>query len=193
MQATSSGDMSAVWRKFRSLQKGQLAATDSVGEGCEGEPSDDDPIMEAKNVRYDDLSCLNCLVIRKDNPYKGAFDVVMMFIACYNIFGNAYFAAFGVPDILAIRALNEVIEAFFLIDMLCCFVQEYQDEETYALVSELKSIAKQYVKTNFFFDFVAWAPVNYFLEEHAKVRLYRLFKLLRLPRLKQLIKVENFK
>ena len=51
----------------------------------------------------------------------------MMFISCYNIFGNAYFAAFGVPDLEAIRILNEVVESLFLIDLLLCFVQEYQD------------------------------------------------------------------
>ena len=42
------------------------------------------------------------MVVAKDNPYKGIFDVIMMFISCYNIFGNAYFAAFGVPDSHAI-------------------------------------------------------------------------------------------
>ena len=90
---------------------------------------------------------------------------------------------------------NFVVEQLFLVDLLFCFVQEYQDEETYALVSDIKKIAMQYLRGNFIFDLLAYLPFGEFFADETsdKARLYRLFKLLRLPRLKQLIQVENFR
>ena len=85
-------------------------------------------------------------------------------------------------------------------DNMFCFIQEYQDEETYTIISDVKKIAKNYAKRSFIFDLLAWIPFDRFMQYTSTRRLYRclnyvyrLFKLLRLPRLKQLIKVENFK
>ena len=45
----------------------------------------------------DDLPILDKLVIKLDSTWKGVFDFIMMITSCYNIFGNAYYAAFGAP------------------------------------------------------------------------------------------------
>jgi len=37
----------------------------------------------------------NCLVIKKDSGWKSGFDMLMLIVSCYNIFGNAYYSAFG--------------------------------------------------------------------------------------------------
>jgi len=112
----------------------------------------------------------------------------MMIASCYNIFGNAYYAAFGVPTSIYEVVIDQFVEVLFFADMIFCFCQEYMDEETYNIVSSLKQIAKHYAKKSFIFDFCAWFPVEMFLDaedpSYAKQsRLFRLLRLLRLPRL----------
>lgn len=138
--------------------------------------------------KRDDLAVLNRFVIKKDSTWKGVFDIVMMFTSCYNIFGNAYYAAFGVPTGVFEILLDTFIEVLFLMDMIFNFCQEYMDEETYKLVSNFKEIAKHYAKKSFIFDFIAWFPAQLFLDKDAELidfqlRMLRLLRLLRLPRL----------
>ena len=66
------------------------------------------------------------------------------------------------------------------------------DDETYIIVSDLKLICTRYLKGNFVFDFLAWIPFEIIFMDHPH-RLFRLFKLLRVPRLAQLIDVEQAK
>jgi hypothetical protein len=118
---------------------------------------------------------------------------MMMFVSCYNIYGNAYFAAFGISDNIKIVIINQAVETMLLMDIIFTFCQEYLDEETYKIVSDIKLIAMHYLKGTFIFDFLAWIPFEYIFYENHHVRLFRLLKLLRVPRLAALINVDNFK
>jgi hypothetical protein len=119
----------------------------------------------------------------------------MLIVSCYNVFGNAYYAAFGVPVETYDIIIDNVVEFLFLCDMIFCFFQEYLDEETYKMVDSFKLIAVHYAKKSFMFDFCAWFPVELFLDqtEMRKRRLFRVLRLLRLPRLAQLLDIEKFK
>ena len=103
----------------------------------------------------------------------------MLPVSCYNVFGNAYYSAFGSSNNIYLIIINWIVETLFLIDIVFCFTQEYLDDDTYNLVSDLPTIAKEYLKGNFIFDFFAWIPFNSIFVQN---RLYRLFKLLRIPR-----------
>lgn len=61
------------------------------------------------------------IIIRKDNSYKALFDIIMMFVSCYNIYGNAYFAAFGISDDFTIVIVNQCVETMFLMDIAFTF------------------------------------------------------------------------
>ena len=61
------------------------------------------------------------LIIKKDSSWKGAFDIVMLFISCYNIFGNAYYSAFGAPTSIAFYVIDYVVEFMFVCDLFFCF------------------------------------------------------------------------
>ena len=100
------------------------------------------------------------LVIEKDSTWKGAFDIIMLIVSCYNIFGNALYSAFGLSDQPYFWYLDNFVETLFLFDMLFCFCQEYLDEETYTVQSEIKTIAKHYLKKSFIFDLLAWLPID---------------------------------
>ena len=58
----------------------------------------DDSNLDGSDVRNDPNNIFNLLVIKKDSTWKGAFDIIMLIVSCYNIFGNALYSAFGLSD-----------------------------------------------------------------------------------------------
>jgi hypothetical protein len=92
----------------------------------------------------------------------------------------------------------------FAFDLFFCFCQEYKDEETYTIVSDIKLIAKHYAKGSFIFDLLANIPFELLFNRGPKQvvsaaagsdksRLYRLLKLFRVPRLFELLNVDRIK
>ena len=112
----------------------------------------------------------------------------------------------------------------FLIDFVCCFCQEYHDDETYMVVSDIKKISMHYLKSSCIYDLLAIIPFTSILSlyqpkptirlnkegigiaEHIFnitlkkegltdeiIRKFRLIKLLRVPRLFELLNVDRFK
>ena len=90
-----------------------------------GEISDEEEKLEAFDgsspSSKKDMNIFNCLVISQDSTWKGAFDIIMLFVSCYNIFGNAYYSAFGKSDSWTFFWLDQCVEALFLLDLLFCF------------------------------------------------------------------------
>lgn len=81
-----------------------------------------------------------------------------------------------------------------MLDMVFNFLEEYLDEETYTYVTDLKKISLRYLKGKFIFDLLAWLPLNLMIELFdGRKRLFRVLKMLRLPRLAQLLNVERVK
>lgn len=79
-------------------------------------------------------------------------------------------------------------------DFAFCFCQEYNDEETYCLITDIKQIAIHYVKGSCFFDLLAIIPfASLLVPKKDNARLFRLIKLLRVPRLFELLNVDRFK
>lgn len=151
--------------------------------------------IQKDNASNQDLAFLNRLLIKKDSTWKGAFDIIMLVVSCYNVFGNAFYAAFGMPHLVWLQIFDNFVEVLFLIDLFCCFCEEYMDEETFTDVSEVKTIAIHYLKSSFIFDVLAILPFEYIFPTSVKPpsRLWRLMKLLRIPRLSKLQDVEKFK
>jgi len=118
---------------------------------------------------------------------KGAFDIVMLIVSVYNIYGNAYYSAFevdGLKEELWFILFDNIIELLFFIDMCCCFCQQYKDQETFTEVSDIKLIAINYLKGSFIFDLLANVPFETIFASFVyRPRLWRLMKLLRMPRL----------
>lgn len=95
-----------------------------------------------------------------------------------------------------------MVEVLFFFDFAFCFCQEYKDEEVYAIVTDIKKIAIHYLKGSAVFDFLAIVPFKELLrlnhpesalDENDRIRLFSLFKLLRVPRLFGLLNVERIK
>jgi hypothetical protein len=83
----------------------------------------------------------------------------MTFASCYNVFSNAFYSAYRVPEGKEI-IIDQLVEVWFFLDMIFCFFQEYKDTESYKVVSQFKMIALRYLKKSFFFDLLAWMPID---------------------------------
>ena len=93
-----------------------------------------------------------------------------------------------------IKFIDETVELSFYLDFIFCFLQEYKDEETYTIVSDIKKISKHYIKGSCIFDLLACLPFDRILgRKKENTRLYRLFKLFRVPRLLELLNVDRIK
>mgnify|MGYP000968411450 CR=1 FL=1 len=116
-------------------------------------------------------------------------------VSVYNVYVNAYYASFGTPTSTFEVSIDVLVETLFFFDMLFCFLQEYKDDETYSMVSSFKLIALHYVKKSFFFDFIAIIPFDFIINHDAdqNFELFRVIKLLRIPRLIDLLEVEKWK
>ena len=88
----------------------------------------------------------------------------MLVASCYNTFVNAYYSAFGNPENKYQIILDYSIEVLFAMDLIFNFFQEYKDEETYTIVSDVKKIAKHYLKGSCIFDLLANIPFKLILE-----------------------------
>lgn len=112
------------------------------------------------------------------------FDLLLTIVSVINVFSNAYYAAFGLPDTKTSDdiALDASIEMLFVLDMIFNFFQEVKNEETFEIDRSFISIALRYAKRSFLFDFIAFFPVVYIFDL-PNIRIARLLKLLRIPRL----------
>ena len=143
-------------KSLRNYTSDLIFAGDEIME-VPGESNQLDKIIK-DNSSNQDLAFLNRLLIKKDSTWKGAFDIIMLIVSCYNVFGNAFYAAFGMPDLLWLIIFDNFVEVLFLMDLFCCFCEEYMDEETFTYVSEVKKIALHYLKSSFIFDVLAILP-----------------------------------
>ena len=132
------------------------------------------------------------MVIPIDADWKSYFDMIMLLCACENTIMQAYYSAFGLPNDQFENILDFVIEGLFLLDLIFCLCQEYRDSETQTMVTDLKKISINYLKGNFLFDLIAIIPFDSFTSG-PKIRLYRLLKMLRVPRMIQLLDVDRVK
>lgn len=134
-----------------------------------------------------------------DSWWKNIFDSILIISSVYNVYVNAFYSAFRLPEGDAEVVLDKFIEYMFLLDMIFCFFQEFKDGETFVRVTGFKVVAMRYAKKSFVFDLVAWLPVDEFFtfgKHHgndSNAHLFRILKLLRIPRLFELLDVEKFK
>ena len=100
---------------------------------------------------------------------------------------------------MLLNALDYLIEVLFFLDFCFCFCQEYKDEETYTVVSDIKKIAKHYLKGSCIFDLLANIPFELFFtlgkEVHQRdkkaSRMFKMTKFLRIPRLFELLNADR--
>ena len=80
----------------------------------------------------------------------------MIFCAMGSSMFAAFFACFGEPTSGAIQMIDFIMEIAFIIDLLLNFLTQYTDpREPDKPVKDLMKICLNYIRGNFFFDFLA--------------------------------------
>jgi ABC-type uncharacterized transport system permease subunit len=107
---------------------------------------------------------LDKIVISQDNMFKRAFSGVIILLALVSTFLATYLACFGFPQAKEFYVFYYIVECLFLLDILLCFITQYQDEEDNKPVREIKLIAIKYLKSGFVFDALATFPFHLALQ-----------------------------
>ena len=135
-------------------------------------------------------SCKDRIIISQTSKWKAIFDVVILILVGYSCVTSMLYVAFKNPDDPTLNAIDGVVEFMFWLDLLLNFIQSYKHPESLVIVTDLKSIARNYVfKGWFVIDFVSVFPFTLFMSTGQITKLFRLF---RLPRLIKLIDISKF-
>jgi hypothetical protein len=138
-------------------------------------------------------------VIREDNKVKFAWDVLVLGCVVYVAFVMPYRLAFNLPDSQQPwKALNQVTNGAFAIDILLTFFSEVHNDEDNTTISNLREIALIYLKGWFWFDLITVVPLDWALTRFQRFshlqstvrvfRIARIYKLVRLLRISRLVR-----
>lgn len=147
------------------------------------------------------LETTRCL-IRGHNPWKLRWDLMIMIMAVFSCFTIPVHVSFSPSAMNNIwfRIINGAIDVSFIVDVIISFRTTYIHPRTGNEIVLPKDIAKGYLKGRFWIDFLASAPFDSIglivlpESQATALRLFSLFKLVRVLRLNKLItlmKVED--
>ena len=142
------------------------------------------------------LQKTKCL-IRSNSKMKTRWDLVIMIMSIFNCFAIPYQVSFKprAMNELYFRLLNAIIDLWFIVDVVVNFRTSYIHPKTGNEILHPKTIAKDYLKGRFWIDFLASAPFDWIgefilgAENVTTLRLFSLFKLVRVLRLNRIITV----
>lgn len=102
------------------------------------------------------------LMWRPSDKIRSNWDLVVMTLAVWNCFSLPFSVAFKPPimESTFFTILNACVDFCFLLDVLVNFRTTYFDSRTGDEVFDTKMIAKNYLKSRFWIDFIATIPVD---------------------------------
>lgn len=144
--------------------------------------------VEAKEPK----SILQRLIIPHNSKWKRFYDFVILICVGYSCFSTVYYAAFGEPTDLGLLIFDYMVEVLFGISLILNFFHAYKDPETNKVVTDIKSIAYRYLSGWFLVDFLSIFPFYLFVNSKYSI-LIQLLRILRMPKLMELIDVKKTK
>jgi hypothetical protein len=124
------------------------------------------------------------LIIHPDSMWKSIFDVFILILVTYSCIYTILNNTFDIEQRYPLIVTYWVVESFFYLDFLLSWFQGFRDVEEQKIIFEFKKIAKRYLRTWFFIDFISIFPFPLFLGTGGQVT-----KLFRLPRMLRLVKI----
>jgi len=110
-------------------------------------------------------SWIEYVKISTNSTWKPIFDIILLFLVGYSCIINMYLVAYPVNPSEVLEVINWTVEIFFYIDFVLNFFQTYQDETTFEVTTDLKTIALKYIYGWFIIDLLSIIPFNVFLGE----------------------------
>ena len=137
----------------------------------------------------------NTFVVRPTDSIKLKWDIVVMVCAIFNCFTIPLKVAFEPPQLEKplFNTINFCVDLIFLFDMIINFRTTYIDSHGQEVTNPW-SIARNYLKFNFWVDLLATIPIDSILHQIMKNDnpTYELFGILKLGRLNKLKKIISY-
>ena len=133
---------------------------------------------------------MDSIIINVDNPIKGKFDVLILFLVAYTCIMAMYNTAFKNDDEANGSSLFLLlIEIFFVMDFFLNFFTAYRHPDKQIEVRDLTEIALNYLKSWMFPDLIAVFPFQLLVDNGMTLKLFRL---VRFPRVIKLLDNNKF-
>jgi hypothetical protein len=138
------------------------------------------------------MECLKKMVIMPDSRFKIFWNIVTIILLIYTAIFVPYNVAFSESEdkSLVQTIIDYVIDVLFTIDIFINFISGYEDLTEGKVITDLRKIAKLYLRSWFVPDLLACVPFGLFTPKgNASANSSKLIRLSRLPRLYRLIRI----
>jgi hypothetical protein len=130
-----------------------------------------------------------------EDEMKANWDLLLTLLLIFTCILTPYRIAFEGNNPRRSKIVNNIIDLFFLIDIIFNFATAYQDED-FRVIDDRGTIAKGYLKSWFIVDSLAIIPFELVLSSKAGMndvvrlaRIGRLYKLIKLTKLMRVFKI----
>jgi hypothetical protein len=127
-------------------------------------------------------------VIKANNKFKLAFDAIIGVLIIYSVVGSLYYMSFD-RDHSKDRTLDNVVWAFFVLDLILTFFTEKVNKNGYRILN-ISMIAKHYASRLMVFDLAALMPLSWAGHPNIEYSL-RLLRILRLGSLYKMVNIRQ--
>lgn len=135
---------------------------------------------------------LDYFIISMSNPWKAAFDNIILIVIGYTCLTTVLFISFDSQKNDTLNKIDHVVTASFMLDIIFNLMMEYQDKETFQKVRDHKKIAIKYFKSGWLpLDFIATFPFD--LVFNSQAQYTRMIRLMRLSKLIAVLDTSRFK
>lgn len=146
---------------------------------------------------------MDYLVISRVGAYFTIWNYFIIILCIWSAYVYMYIAAFAVPETGSdLEYMDLFFNGIFLIDMMIRFFVDYYDNVREITIKTQPKLALNYFKTDLLYDAIATIPFLwiYHPSEEAKtgqhqilIKLIYLVKIIRISKLNQLLKNQEFK
>ncbi|XP_065850691.1 potassium channel AKT6-like [Euphorbia lathyris] len=129
---------------------------------------------------------LRRFIISPFDPRYRVWEIFLVFLVFYTAWASPFEFGFLEKPLGPLAIIDNVVNAFFAVDIVMTFFLAYLDKNTYLLIDNRKQIAMKYAKTWLIFDVVSIIPselIRYMLPQ--RLQPYGYFSMLRLWRLRR--------
>ncbi|GER45142.1 potassium channel [Striga asiatica] len=143
-------------------------------------------LLPALGVHTNRRHKLRRFIISYRDPRYMAWDTFLTILVFYTAWVSPFEFGFNMRHSKALAITDNVLNAFFAIDIVLTFFVAYLDKETYLIIDDHKMIASRYAKTWLIFDVIATIPSELARKVlPSNVESYGYLSLLRLWRLRR--------
>ncbi|XP_027354115.1 potassium channel KAT3-like isoform X2 [Abrus precatorius] len=145
-------------------------------------------LLPSLGARINQETRLRRYIISPFNPRYRAWEMLLIVLVVYSAWICPFEFAFLPYKQDTLFIIDNIVNAFFAIDIMLTFFVAYLDSHSYLLVDDPKKIAVRYISTWFIFDVCSTAPfqsISLLFTDHSSEIGFKILNMLRLWRLRR--------